>query len=215
MADHPGFPGFSRRAVDFYAGLEADNSKAYWTAHKQVYETEVREPMLDLLDELTEEFGPAKPFRPYRDVRFSKDKSPYKTHQGALAGDHPGIGYYVQLSSAGLLVGGGFRMHASEQVDRFRTAIAADASGTELEGIVAALRGSGFTIEGDRLKTRPRGYDSNHPRIDLLRYKEMMALKVYGTPKWLGTPAALDRVAEAWRLVRPLTTWVATYVGPS
>jgi uncharacterized protein (TIGR02453 family) len=213
MPDTQPFAGFSRQAVAFYAGLEADNSKTYWAEHKHEYEDLVREPMLALLDSLEEEFGPAKLFRPYRDVRFSKDKSPYKTHQAALVGTHPGVGYYLQLSSAGLLVGGGFRMHSPEQVDRFRAAIAADRSGEAFERVVADLRTAGLTLEGDRLKTRPRGYDADHPRIELLKYKELMALKTFGTPRWLSTPATAERVGETWRSIRPLADWVVDHVG--
>src|SRR5215468_8906681 len=106
------FTGFPAAALDFYDDLEMDNTKTFWTAHKNVYEESVRAPMEALLVELQAEFGTAKLFRPYRDVRFAKDKSPYKTHQGAYVGPHPGIGYYVQLSSAGLLAGGGFHVHS-------------------------------------------------------------------------------------------------------
>jgi len=70
------FAGFGERATDFFAGLEADNSKAYWEDHRATYEAEVRAPMLALLAALEPEFGPGTMFRPYRDVRFSKDKSP-------------------------------------------------------------------------------------------------------------------------------------------
>ena len=73
------FSGWSAEAVEFFRGLEADNTKAYWTAHKTFYEASVREPMAELLGELSTEFGPARIARPYRDVRFRADKSPYKT----------------------------------------------------------------------------------------------------------------------------------------
>src|SRR4051794_36356830 len=82
----PGFSGFAADAFAFYAGLEDDISKAYWTAHKKAYDEHVRDPMRALVAELQPEFGPGKLFRPNRDVRFSADKAPYKTHQGALVG---------------------------------------------------------------------------------------------------------------------------------
>ena len=65
-----GFSGWSAEAVEFFRDLEADNTKAYWTAHKAFYEASVREPMAELLSELSGEFGPARIARPYRDVRF-------------------------------------------------------------------------------------------------------------------------------------------------
>ncbi len=79
------FSGWAEEALDFYEGLEADNTKTYWTRQKAVYEDKVLRPMMELLDELGPEFGESKIFRPYRDVRFSKDKTPYKTHMGVIA----------------------------------------------------------------------------------------------------------------------------------
>ena len=78
------FSGFPDEGLVFYEGLEADNSKSYWTEHRQAYDEHVRQPMQELADELAPEFGTPKLFRPYRDVRFSHDKTPYKTHQGAV-----------------------------------------------------------------------------------------------------------------------------------
>ncbi|GJF06552.1 hypothetical protein PSD17_54990 [Pseudonocardia sp. D17] len=104
--DHEGmtFEGFGEGAVEFYDGLLADNSKAYWTDQRAVYESDVREPMLALLAALEPEFGgPGKVFRPYRDVRFSADKTPYKTHCGGYTPP-----YYVQLSADGLMVAAGY-----------------------------------------------------------------------------------------------------------
>lgn len=76
------FDGFPpEAALDFYDDLEIDNSKFFWEQHKETYRTAVAEPMSALAEELADEFGTAKLFRPHRDVRFSKDKSPYKTHQ--------------------------------------------------------------------------------------------------------------------------------------
>jgi uncharacterized protein (TIGR02453 family) len=209
-----GFTGFPAAALDFYDDLEMDNSKTYWTANKHVYEESVRAPMAALLAELEEEFGTAKMFRPYRDVRFAKDKSPYKTHQGAFVGVKPGIGYYVQLDSEGLLAGGGFHHHASTQVERYRTAVDDSSTGADLRAIVTVLRETGFELEGERLKTRPRGYDAEHPRVDLLRFKSLMALKRFGAPDWLATRATLDHVRDAWRRLVPLNEWIVLNVGP-
>ena len=78
------FKGWSAEAIEFFEALEADNSKTFWHAHKSIYEQEVRRPMEELLDELGKEFGEGKIFRPNRDIRFSADKSPYKT---TIAGD--------------------------------------------------------------------------------------------------------------------------------
>ena len=80
------FSGWPEEALDFYDGLAADNTKTYWTEHKAFYTDKVLGPMTELTEELAAEFGEPKIFRPYRDVRFSRDKSPYKTHIGATIG---------------------------------------------------------------------------------------------------------------------------------
>jgi uncharacterized protein (TIGR02453 family) len=209
------FAGFSDRAVAFYADLAADNTRGFWTANKAVYDSEVRDPMRALVADLEPEFGPSKMFRPHRDIRFSNDKTPYKTHQSALAGDGSGLGYYVKLDSSGLTAGGGFRAHSPDQVARFRNAVDAEATGVALSGVVARLREDGFHIEGDELKTKPRGYAADHPRIELLRCRSLMAFKMFGTPAWLASPAAFDEVRSAWRKVTPLREWVAANVGPA
>ena len=210
----PTFNGISDRAFEFFDELAANNSKAFWAEHKTVFEAEVRDPMQALVSALEPEFGEAHLFRPYRDVRFSKDKSPYKTHQGAFVGIEPGIGYYVQVDAEGLLAGGGFRHHATTQVERFRKAVDDRTTGAGLEAIVTGLRDAGFELAGEQLKTKPRGYDADHPRIDLLRFKSLMALKRFGAPDWLATPAAVDHVRDAWQRLVPLNEWVTLNVGP-
>jgi uncharacterized protein (TIGR02453 family) len=207
------FTGFADEAFEFYEGLERDNSKAYWTAHKKAYDEHVRDPMRALLAELEPEFGDGKVFRPNRDIRFSADKSPYKTYQGAIAGPAPGIGYYVQVDARGLMVGGGFHAHSGAQVDRYRAAVDADSSGAELAAIVASLGADGFAVVGERLKTQPRGISPDHPRVDLLRHKSLMELRRYGAPDWLATAAALDEVHASWGALVPLNDWIVAHVG--
>jgi uncharacterized protein (TIGR02453 family) len=207
---HP-FTGFPPDALEFYAGLEADNSRTYWQDHRATYESAVRGPMLALLDALEDEFGPAKLFRPNRDVRFSADKSPYKTHQGALVGSEKAVGYYVQVSADGLLAGGGFHSHGPDQTKRFRAAVDAPASGAELEKILTSLSRKGFEQRGEAVRTTPRGYPADHARIEILRLKEVMVTRDYGAPDWLGTTRALTEVRAAWRSVRPLVEWVGEH----
>lgn len=142
------FTGFPPAAVDFFAQLEADNTKAFWTANKATWDVAARDPMLALLDQLEDEFGPATPFRPYRDVRFSADKTPYKTHIGAVAGPTKWVGCYVQLSADGLAVGGGFHAPGAAHTGRFRAAVDAPASGGDLVTIVDGLRRKGFEVRG-------------------------------------------------------------------
>src|SRR5690625_6798228 len=156
-----------------------------------------------LLLRLEPEFGTGKVFRPHRDLRFSKDKTPYKTHQGAFIAVERSIGYYVHIDAAGLLVAGGFHSHEPDQVERYRAAVDDERRGGELTRIVEKLTADGFELDGDRLKTRPRGVDANHPRLELLRYRSLTADQRLGFPDWLHTPAAADHVSAAWRSIRP------------
>jgi uncharacterized protein (TIGR02453 family) len=203
------FDGWPEEALEFYEGLAADNSKTYWTAHKAVYDDAVLRPMTGLLEDLAAEFGEAKIFRPYRDVRFSPDKSPYKTHIGAVIGTG-----YIQLSAEGLATGDGMYGMSPGQLDRYRRAVASDLTGPELQQVIAAIEEQGIGVSGrDVLKTAPRGYPADHPRIGLLRYKGVVAWNQWPVEPWLETAAARDRVAGFLRTTRPLSWWLGAQVG--
>jgi uncharacterized protein (TIGR02453 family) len=208
------FRGFGDRLVDFYEGLEADNSKAYWTDHKAIYDEHVHAPMVALLAELADEFGEGKVFRPYRDVRFSKDKTPYKTHCGAIIRGNRGLGgYYVQVDADGLMVAGGYYDTNSDQVERFRQAVADERRGADLQQRLDALRRKDFAIRGHQLKTRPRGYDPDHPRMDLLRHKTLYGMRQWPPDDTLHEAGTVRRVRDAWRTLRPLNEWLDDHVG--
>ena len=203
--------GFPEEALVFYEGLEADNTKAYWTDHKQVYDRAVRAPLDALLADLAPEFGPAKVFRPYRDVRFSKDKTPYKTHAAAVVEQDGSL--YVQLGADGLFVGGGFWHTERDQVLRLRDAVDDDRSGRQLQSVLDGL--VGWELMGERLKRLPKPYSPDHPRADLLLHKSLAAGLRLEPDEWLHTPECRERVAAAWRQVQPLNAWLAQHVGPT
>ncbi|MEV6285677.1 DUF2461 domain-containing protein [Kribbella sp. NPDC051770] len=202
------FTGFPVAALDFYDDLEMDNTKTFWAEHKHVYEESVRVPMAALLAELEAEFGVAKIFRPYRDVRFAKDKTPYKTHQGAFLPTGPSTGRYVQVSAPGVRVGAGFYEAAADRLGRIRTAIDEDRRGKELEKLLDELTAAGWAIDGEKLKTTPRGYDANHPRIELLRHKSLAVNKSYGFEPVIHTAELAERIRDDWRAVTPLLDWL-------
>jgi uncharacterized protein (TIGR02453 family) len=204
------FTGFPDAALDFYDDLEVDNTKSFWEKHKRVYTESVRQPMTALCEALEPEFGDAKVFRPYRDVRFAKDKTPYKTHQGAFAAAGPATGWYVEISARGLRVGAGFYEASGERLANIREAMADDKSGPQLQRVLRKLEKDAFEISGERLKTSPRGYAAEHPRIELLRHKQLFAGKSFGF-EGLDSPDVLDRVRDEWRALRPLVEWVATH----
>jgi uncharacterized protein (TIGR02453 family) len=205
------FDGIPLAALDFYEDLEADNSKAFWTAHKHVYDESVRAPLEALCLALEPKYGPAKLFRPYRDVRFSKDKTPYKTHQGAWFGESS---RYLQVSAAGLRVAGGYWHTSSAQVERLRRAIADDVAGPQLERALTGTRRKSLDIGGEQLTRVPSGYPKDHPRAELLRYKSMTAARELGAPDWLTTPVARAEIVKVWRAMDPLVAWLDTHVGP-
>ena len=183
------FRGWTTDALDFYEGLEADNSKTYWTEHKAVYDEKVLAPMVELLAELEDEFGSGRVFRPYRDVRFSSDKSPYKTTIAASFGGD----CYIQLSAHVLMTGRGHWMLAPDQLVRYRDAVAADATGATLVRAIADLRSKKIDVGAHgELKTVPRGYPKDHPRADLLRAKGLTAWKEWEVGPWLGRPTAMN-----------------------
>lgn len=211
-ADVPGIP---LDAVAFYRELEASNSREWWAANKERYAVSVREPLAHLGDVLTEEFGEPRLFRPQRDVRFSKDKSPYKDHQGLFVPTSARMGWYLQVGADGLRTAGGFYASESDQVARYRASVVDDVAGARLAGIVKALRDSGFDIGGDVLATRPRGIPGDHPRLELLRHRTLTASRDHGTPDWLESDEVTDRVRADWAAMRPLLEWCAQYVGAS
>jgi uncharacterized protein (TIGR02453 family) len=204
------FTGIPIAALDFYEDLEADNSKAFWTAHKPVYDEAVRAPLEALGAALAEEFGAPKVFRPYRDVRFAKDKTPYKTNPGVYFADSS---RYLHITAAGLFVAGGYWDTSSPQVARLREAVADDVSGPRLEQAIAAVTKAGFEIGGDRLSRVPTGYDKEHPRGELLKHKSLTGHAELGAPAWLSTKRAVTEVTKRFRALAPLVDWLDDNVG--
>jgi len=207
------FTGFRAEAFDFYDGLVADNTKAYWSDHKDDYQRLIREPYEQLALDVSDDFGEGHIYRPYRDLRFSKDKTPYKDHQGMYVEMRNGIGWYVQLNRDGLMIAGGWYMASSEQIQRFRRAVDSPRA-DELEALVASTTTAGFTIDGDQLKTRPRGVDPQHPRLHLLRYKSIYAHRQWEPAAWMGTRECGHRIREGWSALTPLMGWLADVAGP-
>jgi uncharacterized protein (TIGR02453 family) len=187
------FTGWTQDAVAFFRGLEDDNSRAYWTANRSVYDACVLAPMSELLAELAPEFGTGRIARPYRDVRFGADKSPYKTAIYATLE----AGGYVKLSAEGLTTGLGYYAMDPGQLERYRAAVADAALGPALASIVARLTATGIQIAGvQRLKGAPRGYPQDHPRVELLRNRGLIAWRDWPVARWLGTSEATSALSN-------------------
>ncbi|MDP3890681.1 DUF2461 domain-containing protein [Nocardioides sp.] len=201
------FSGFPVAALDFYDDLELDNTRSFWDANKQIWQESVKAPMTELCAALEADFGTAKIFRPHRDVRFAKDKSPFKTHQGAFVGVGPATGWYVEVSARGVRVGGGFYEASGDRLAAYRAAVDDDRAGKRLLRITRGLERDAWSIEGDRLKTAPRGFTTDHPRIDLLRHRSLVGMRSYGFEPVVHTPELLDLIRADWQALRPLVEW--------
>ncbi len=210
------FTGWPPEAFELYAGLELDNSRAYWQAHRDVYDECVKQRFMALSDEVAARFGPLHVFRPNRDVRFAKDKSPYKTAAAAVTESAGGATYYVQISATGMFVGSGMYHLAPDQLERFRAAVHDAKRGAPIQRIVDDLAAKKYSIGSmESLKTVPRGYDKDHPRAALLRMKGLTTGREFALARWMHTRKALDRIVEVWTAAAPLNRWLERNVGPS
>jgi uncharacterized protein (TIGR02453 family) len=142
-------------------------------------------------------------------VRFRDDKTPYKTHQGAFVRVAPRTGWYVEISARGVRVGGGFYEATGPALAAVRAAMADGRTGTALERLLDGYQRDGWEIGGEQLKTSPRAYPADHPRIGLLRHKQLFVGRPYGFEEDAIGAGLLERVRTDWRALRPLVEWLA------
>jgi uncharacterized protein (TIGR02453 family) len=218
----PASPGFGSAAFTWFAELEQHNDRAWFAAHRDVYETQVRGPLEALLDALCDELGGGrvKLFRQHRDTRFSRDKSPYKTRTYGIIGERPAsrAALYLELSRPGLFAGTGYYGMAADQLARFRAAVDDEAAGTALQRIVAGVHAHGVETWGEALKTAPRGFARDHPRVGLLRHKMLVAGRRLAPDRRsgaIGDAAARAFARETWAAAEPLNRWLDAHVGES
>ncbi|HTQ02544.1 MAG TPA: DUF2461 domain-containing protein [Polyangiaceae bacterium] len=222
------FTGFPDADGKFFKALAKKNERAWFLAHKAEFETGWNEPMKALLGELREaidgayphtDLGEPKVFRIFRDVRFSKDKSPYKTHIGGYiplarhaktTTDLP-MACYVHIGAGETFAAAGHYMMEKESLERFRKAVADDKRGKALVGILAALAKKGFVAEThERSKRVPKGFPPDHPRAELLTYKGL-TVGFPAIPKALFTSSKLVKwLAAACKTSAPLVEWLAS-----
>ncbi len=197
---------FGRGAFAFLEALQADNTKAFFEAHREDYECEILTPLRELVAIAEPRFGPGRVMRQHRDLRFSRDKTPYRTTASMTAGTIGGV--YLRLSTGGVQAGGGLYEPSREQLSRARGAIAESSSAAgELTAALRALTGKGYELAGPSLKTAPRGYPPDHPHIDLLR------LRHYAGLIELPTSVSLDQILQGWERTRPLLDWIGSHAA--
>jgi uncharacterized protein (TIGR02453 family) len=205
------FEGFPADAIRFFKNLEAHNNKDWFQKHKDEYELSCREPMKQLTSELSPRFGAVKISRINQDMRFVADRAPYKTRIFAGVGSH-----YLSLSKDGLYVAGGMYKPDPVALERFRNAVDDERSGSTLAKLVSVLRRKGFRVDThDRVATAPRGYAASHPRIELIRMKDIFAGKQFEPGPALASRKILDLVSRAMLDVAPLNEWLKEHVGRS
>lgn len=206
--------GIPAEAFDFYDRLAIENTREFWAAHKNEYERYVRDPLQALADAVEPDFGPAHLYRPYRDMRFAKDKTPIKDHQGCVFAAENGLGWYMQISGTGLMVAGGWYQSTGPQVKCYRTYLTEHGSGRLRKGLDECID-AGFTIDGDQLKTRPRGVAEDNPDLDLLRHRTMHATRKWEPGAWMETPELEAVVRQSFEAIRPMIDVLAEMVGPA
>lgn len=212
------FNGFGPKVREWFMGLESDNSKEYFAARRDFYEQSIRDQMEALLAELSKDFGgEIKMFRQNRDIRFSRDKSPYKTntygilHGTAIAAQ----GLYASISADGLVAGSGYHLMAPDQLDRFRQGVADSKLGSQLARRIGKAHAAGLELWGETLATAPRGYPRDHQQIELLRRKNLTLGRTLDFGAGIKRSEGLEFVAKTWRAAGPVTGWLDEHVGPS
>lgn len=207
-AASPAFTGFTADAFRFFRDLAKNNNREWFQSHKALFEDTCREPLQALTVALHPPHGANRMTRIHRDVRFSKDKSPYRTHISTML---PSL--YLFLSADGLYVGTGVYMPEPPVLRKLREAIDDDTTGRKLTTIVSVLREKGYDVKShETVASAPRGYQTDHPRIDLLRMKDLHA----GTtlkPSELATSKAVDQIRKIARDIDPLREWLLRNVG--
>jgi uncharacterized protein (TIGR02453 family) len=220
------FEGFADAQAKFFKALAKKNERAWFLAHKAEFEEGWNAPMKALLTELRESIDESyercdldepKVFRIFRDVRFAKDKSPYKTHvggyiplarRGKKATDLP-MALYFHVGADETFAAAGHYMMEKESLERFRAAVADDARGKEVVKIIAALGKKGFVAGAHETSKRvPKGYEPDHPRAELLKYKGLF-VRFPPVPKDLLTSRKLVKwLAAGCKTSAPLVDWL-------
>ncbi len=225
-----GFTGFSESGIGFIGDLARNNDRAWFAENRERYERDLLDPERELVSAIGASFADVDPrvqadpavnrsiFRINRDTRFSRDKSPYKTHSDLWfwigEGRKNSPGYFLRLTAEEVWVGCGAHSLTPEQVARFRSAVDSAASGPQVARILDELVAAGYELGDQTLKRVPSGFSADSPRADLLRYTRLHAIRVVAPPP----PEIRSEAFVGWCMAhfvetKPLVDWLVDHVG--
>lgn len=209
------FEGFGPDTFAFLRELHERNEKSWFDANRERYERWLRGPMQALVGELEGLFGPGRLFRPNRDIRFSKDKRPYKESVAATVGGRGGVAArYLHLNREHLFVAAGAHQLERERLVSYRRAVDAETSGAELARIRDELAAKGYELGGKTLKRGPRDAPKDHPRLELLKHTGVVVDRAHPVGDWLYDPnQVLPRVIETFADAEPLVAWAREHLS--
>jgi uncharacterized protein (TIGR02453 family) len=224
------FDGFRREALGFLRDLGENNTRDWFQAHRDEYETLLLEPARDFVVAMGEELQAigadvhADPrvngsiFRINRDTRFSKDKRPYKDHLDLWfwEGEGPSKqspGYWFRLAPERLILGAGQHRFEPPLLERFRVAVADPAQGEALRRAVDDVRAAGYDVGGSHYKRLPVGFEVPPEREELLRHAGLYAYSDMTVAPETHTPGFLRFCVERWRALKPVQDWLVAWNG--
>ena len=219
------FSGFPASGLSFFRGLAENNDRDWFEAHRQTWDEEVVPAMLEWCGALVERVRDVMPglvfvprpggsvYRLYRDIRFSRDKRPYKTHVAALLWEgeekHDSPGLYLHVSPEEVIFGGGIYLFEDARLDRFRKVLHDAKTAERLDDALAAAKKGGLKPEiADKLQRAPRGFDPEGPRAEQSKWKGLTVGKRSRPAAWLHSSEALDRSEAVARAYAPLHQWL-------
>jgi len=223
------FAGFPPETTAFLGELKANNDRSWFEAHREIYERAFRQPAeafsATIAAELEAALGQsikAKVFRIHRDVRFAKDKSPYNAHlhvafapAGANGRDAAPGGFYFGLEPGRLHLGAGAFDFGAAGIDRYRSAVADDTTGAELEALSASLTADDYRVDEPELKRTPAPHAVDHPRAHLLRRRSLSAWRERSDTSFVTSPAVIAETLQVFQRLAPLVAWLNESLGPS
>jgi len=219
------FNGFPKEYVTFFNKLKKNNTKQWFEKHRSEYDEFVMHPAREFVTEMGKKLRKIAPevnaipkinkslFKINRDVRFSKDKSPYKTYMGIWLweGDRKRMecsGFYLHVENKNMLIGVGIKMFSKPLMDRYRKAVVDKKQGAALKSAVKKATGEGYLIDGKHYKKVPRGYDADHPNGEYLLYNGLTARVEGKVPDAFYSGALIDYAYTHYKNMLPLHRWL-------